>query len=228
MKTNSPALSFEEIRGILEKLAGRDEQAKREVQEIREIQKETSFKMQETDKKMKETDRKMQETAHFLEKSKQETDRKIKENDRLIQKIEGQFGNQWGELIEALIEGSLIQILNEKNIKVNRTVPNYKGRFEGKTKEFDVIALNGNEIVVIETKSHLSQKKVDEFVKVMQVFKKYCPEYKALKVYGGMACLKARDSVFLYAEKKGLFVIHVSGKNAILMNKESFQPKALA
>ena len=206
-------------------------------------QKETDRKMKETDRKMKETDRLLreskqetdrllreskQETDRLLRESKQETDRKIQENDRLIKTIEGRFGNQWGELIEALIEGSLIQILNKKNIKVNRTIANYKGNFKGKKKEFDVIALNGNELVVIETKSQLSKKKVDEFLEVIQVFKKYCPEYAALKVYGGMACLKGREAVFLYAEKRGLFVIRVSGKNAILMNQEEFKPKALA
>ena len=196
--------------------------------EIWKILKEVSLSQKKTDRKMQETNQKIQETDRLLKESKKETDRKIQENDRLIQTIEGRFGNQWGELIEALIEGSLISILNEKNIKVNRTVANYKGSFKGKTKEFDVIALNGNEIVVIETKSQLNQKKVDQFLKVMQVFKKYCPEYKALKVYGGMACLKGRESSFLYAEKKGLFVIRVSGKNAILMNKEKFQPKTLA
>ena len=199
---------------------------------LRESKQETDRKMQETDRLLREskqeTDRKMQETDRLLRESKQETDRKIQENDRLIKTIEGRFGNQWGELIEALIEGSLIQILNEKGIKVNRVVANYKGSFKGRKKEFDVLALNGNELVVIETKSQLNQKKVDEFLEIMGVFKEYCPEYASLKVYGGMACLKGKESVFLYAEKRGLFVIRVSGKNAVLMNQEKFKPKALA
>ena len=182
----------------------------------------TECKIQKIDKKIQKIEQKIKNTGPLLKESKQE-------NDGLIKSIEDHFVTDLGELIEALIDGSLIKILNQKNIKVNSTVTDYKGRhLEGKSKEFDVIALSGNEIVVIETKSNLNQKKVDQFLEVMQAFKNHCPEYESLKVYGGMACLKGRKSTFLYAEQKGLFVIRVSGKKAVLMNKEKFQPKILA
>ena len=180
---------------------------------------------QETDRKIQENDRKIEENDRQAAERKAETDRKIQENDRLIKKIEGRFGTQWGELIEALIEGSLVEVLNERGIRVNRAVPNYTGRRAGKKKEFDVIALNGHEMAVIETKSQLSRKKADEFLDVMRVFKEYCPEYGALKVYGGVACLKGREEVFSYAESLGLFVLRVSGKNAVLLNRKKFKPK---
>ena len=177
------------------------------------------------EKEKRENDRRAAENDRRAAERRAETDRKIQENDRLIKKIEGRFGTQWGELIEALIEGSLVEILNERGIRVNRAVPNYMGRRAGKKKEFDVIALNGHEIAVIETKSQLSRRKADEFLDVMRVFKEYCPEYGALKVYGGVACLKGREEVFSYAESLGLFVIRVSGKNAVFLNSEKFKPK---
>ena len=188
-------------------------------EEIWKILKEVSLGQRELDRLIKkarlENDRR-----------ERETDRKIQENDRLIKAIDGRFGNQWGELIEALIEGSLLQLLNERSIRVNRAIPNYKGEFKGKKKEFDLIAVNGGEIVVIETKSHLSQKKTDQFLDTMREFKEHCPEFGALRVYAGMACLKGKEEVFSYAESRGLFVIRVSGRNAVLMNHKAFEPKA--
>ena len=173
---------------------------------------------QEADRRRQEADRRMQETQKKLEQM-------IQENHLYAKQIDSRWGNEWGKLVEALIEGNFIQLLNNIGIKVTKANPNYKGRIGNKRKEFDLIATNGQEIVVVETKSSLTQSKVNDFLKDLALFKEYCSEFKALTVYGGVAYFKSSQKVLDYAEEHGLLVLKVSGQNAVLMNKKEFKPK---
>ncbi len=193
---------------------------------IRENKQEADRRKQETDRRKQETDRRIKENDQLIQASKAETERQIEENRLFIKQIDSRWGNQWGDLIEVLIAGSLVHVLNKVGIPVERAVPGHKGAYQNKTQEFDVLALNGEQMVVVETKSFLNKTKVNAFLSLMRDFKNYCPEFKHLTVYGGVACLNGRGKVFEYAEKKGLFVLQVEGnKNAVLRNKQSFKPE---
>ena len=198
----------------------------------RRFQKSFQKSREEADLRMKEADRRMKEMDLRFEKSKEEADRTMKETKRIVQETalqikqtDSRWSNQWGVLIEALIKGALVKLLNKRGLKVRKAVPNYRGLYKDKAKEFDLIAADGTEIVVVETKSHLNKPKTDQFLKVMENFKQYCPEFSALTVYAGIACLRAKPETLSYAEGKGLFVIQVSGQNAIMLNKKEFEPK---
>ena len=181
---------------------------------------------QENDRRKLETDRKIQENDRLLQKSQKKLEKMIEENKVYIQKIDSRWGNQWGRLMEALMKGSLLKLLNQKGIKAIKVVPNYEGQWEDLDREYDLVAINSQEMVVVETKSHLKKGHVDDFLKEMASFKKFCPEFKHLKAYGGVACLRSAKEVRGYAEKEGLFVFRVQGNdNAILANKPQFKPK---
>ena len=189
------------------------EEARIKAEEVRIKAEEARIKAEEAQRKKRSEERE------------REIARIIRETELYAKQIESRFGNQWGELIEALIEGNLIDILNKRNIKVQRAVPNYTGVCNGDSQEYDLIAINGTEAVVTETKSHLTKQKTNQFLKKLGDFKRYCPEFSALKIYGAVACLRARGEALAYAESQGLFVIRVSGQNAVLLNKKSFRPK---
>ena len=197
-------------------------ETERQIKENRQLIRESKA---ETDRQRKETERQKKENRQLIWESKAETERQIKENRLFIKQIDSRWGNEWGKLVEALIEGNFLQLLNERGIKVTKANPNYKGVRQNQVKEFDLIATNGQEIVVIETKSSLTKIKVDQFLQVMRHFKEYCSEFSTLTVYGGMACLKSTQETLDYAESKGLLVLRVSGQNAVLENKENFKPK---
>ncbi len=215
---------------IRESKAETERQKKETDRLIRENKQEADRRKQETDRRIKENDQLIREskaeTDRLIQASKAETERQIEENRLFIKQIDSRWGNQWGDLIEVLIAGSLVHVLNKVGIPVERAVPGHKGAYQNKTQEFDVLALNGEQMVVVETKSFLNKTKVNAFLSLMRDFKNYCPEFKHLTVYGGVACLNGREKVFEYAEKKGLFVLQVEGnKNAVLRNKQSFKPE---
>jgi len=98
----------------------------------------------------------------FKETDKQfkETDKQFKETDKKIKALSELFTSQWGKLIESLVEGDLIKLLNLRGIPVHETYERVHGCYLGTNYEFDIIAENGDEIVVVEVKTTLRPKDV--------------------------------------------------------------------
>ena len=194
--------------------------------------KETDRKFQETDRKFQETDRKFQETARRFK----ETDRQFKESDRKSQELEkrmeksfrqlkGMFTSQWGRLIESLVKGDLIRILNERGIVVEDTSERTKGSHQGENYEYDIIAHNGEEIVIVEVKTTLKPDDVHHFLDKLAKAKVYMERYEHNTLYGAIAYLQADAGSETMAEKKGLFVIRATGDSAAIINHSTFKPK---
>ena len=195
---------------------------------------ETDRRFQETERllteKFQETDRRFQETERLLTEKFQETDRRFQETDRKLDKrfneLYGLFSSQWGRLVESLVEGDLVRILQERGIEVEQTSPRVKGSHEGKNYEFDIIALNGTEVVVVEVKTTLKPKHVRKFLDKMGSFKTWVKRYAPSTVYGAVAFLQADAGAEQMAENKGLFVIRATGDSAAVVNQADFVPRA--
>ncbi len=186
--------------------------------DIKALFAETDRKFQETDRKFQETDRKFQETDLQFK----ETDRKL---DKRFNELYGLFSSQWGRLVESLVEGDLVRILQERGIEVGQTARRVKGSHEGKSYEFDIIARNGTEVVTVEVKTTLKPKHIYEFLEKMGSFKTWVKEYAPNTVYGAVAFLQADAGAEQMAENKGLFVIRATGDSAAIVNKADFVPR---
>ena len=211
--------------------------------EIRAILKETAIirkkNEQEAQKMRQEFDRKMQESRQETDRRRQETDRRIEENDRLIKslakedkKLKNLFTNNWGKLVESLVEGDLLKQLASKGInikgisrRVEGVIEATKAFEEDKYCEIDILARNGKEVVAVEVKTDCNQKDIDHFLKVLHDFTNYFKEYRDRIVYGAIAYLKIQKGADRYAEKKGLFVIQATGNSSRITNQKSFKPK---
>ena len=197
--------------------------------EIREIQKENSQQIRELRASQKDTDQQIKE----LRASQKETSQQIAKTERMIQKIGGRFNARWGQLVESLVEGKLSRILRERGIQVIQTHPNVKREVTNEKghiierKEFDIIAVNGKEVVLVEVKTVLTRKEVGIFLdRYLKDFKRYFPEYKDKVLYGAVAFLRSEEEADTVSEEKGLFVIKATGDSAHIINKEGFKPKA--
>ena len=167
---------------------------------------------QETDKMFKETDKMLSE--------------KFKETDKKLNKLEALFTSQWGKLIESLVEGDLVKVLNNRNIKVERTIQRIKGNHKGENFEYDIIAVNGREIVIVEVKTTLRVQDVNHFHEKLWKAKQYMSEYKDKMIYGAVAFLTADGASDRMAEKLGFFVIKATGNSSEIINQKDFVPKA--
>jgi hypothetical protein len=169
-----------------------------------------------------ETDKKFQDLARRFE----ETDQMFRDTDKKMKKLDDLFTSQWGKLIESLVEGDLIRMLNERGIPVRNTAERSKGSHEGLSYEFDIIAENGKEVVFVEVKTTLKPPNVNEFINKLRQVKKWYPKYRDNKVIGAVAYLKADAGSEKMAENKGLFVIRATGSSASIINPPDFKPKA--
>ena len=204
--------TFEEIREILKDVSEKQAETFKGIGQLKDSQ-------IQTDHQLKETDRQLKENAEELKKSKLEVDKHFKRLDNL-------FTGQWGKLMESLVEGDLTTLLQERGIEITSIAPaGRKGTRNGEDYEFDIIVINGTEIVVVEVKTTLDIEKVDHFFEKLGKFIHYIPEHKGKKIYGAMAYLKANQSSEKYAEKQGLFVIRATGSSSSIINKKDFKPR---
>ena len=130
--------------------------------------------------------------------------------------------------MESLVEGELIKLLNEKGIDVDSSSSNMHGVYEGQNWEFDIVAVNGTEVVLIEVKTTLKVKDIEHFTNKLNVFTTWKPEYKGKTIYGAVAYLRSDEHSTKHAEKQGLFVIRATGNSASIINKKDFKPKAFS
>ena len=219
---NQP-LNFEKVWLMFQETSKKFEETDKRFEEtdkqFKETDKRLDKKFQETNKQFKETDKKILETDKRLDKKFLETDKKSKELSNL-------FTTQWGKLIESLVEGDLIRLLNEKGIEVQQTFQRVSGTYQGDPYEFDIIASNGEEVVIVEVKTTLRVEDVKKFLRKLAKFKTWMPVYKEKTVYGAVAFLTSSSASHTMAENKGLFVIKATGKSSSIVNKKGFMPKA--
>ena len=208
----------DEIWNILKEMSAETKAFKEEfkigMEELRASQKET-------DRQQKETDRQLKETNQQLKREVQKVAKGLKHAEEL-------FTGQWGKLVESLVEGDLTKLLNERGIEVQRNLTNLKKDHGDQRFEFDIVAVNGKEVVVVEVKTTLKVQDVDYFLEKLVSFTDFAPEYRGKKVYGAVAFLKVNQSSNTYAEKSGLFVIRATGNSSSIINQANFKPKAFS
>lgn len=170
--------------------------------EIWKILLETSASAKDTDRKFQETDRKFQET-----------DRKIKELAEL-------FTGQWGKLVEALLSPGCVKIFKEAGIRIEQSCANLYSEKEGGC-EIDVLLVNTDEVVAIEVKTTATVSHVKHFLKVLEKFKTYFPQYSGYAVYGAVAALRYTGESDVFASKNGLFVIEPHGEGFVRLKKQN-------
>ena len=188
--------------------------------QINKLSAETSQQIKDLSVSQKQTDKSIKD----LSVSQKQTDEQMKRTDIKLDKFIGDTGNRWGKLGENLVKGSLTQRLKERGIKVEGVITNLdKG-----SAEFDIVAVNGKEIVVVEVKATLDPFDVNKFKKNMKKFKTLWPEFKEKTVYGAMAFLiKSKRQAESLAEKEGFFVISATG-DVIIKNEKDFKPKVFS
>lgn len=166
-----------------------------------------------------------------LKESQKRTDLQIEKTMKSIERASGNFNNKWGQFLENLVSGDLVSLLQQRGIRVDKIKPRVKYLFPDKNigTEFDLIAVNGFEIVVIEIKTTLSDEKLKSFLEKLVKLRGWFPEYADKKVYGAVAYMKADGNSAKRAMEEGLFLIKAPGgstKVSTLVNPDGFSPKS--
>ena len=117
-------------------------------------------------------------------------------------------------LRESLVKRGLIRLLNDRNIEVTKIAKEHECLVNGKKYEFDIIADNGNETVVVEVKTTLKQDDVNHFLGKLRDFKEVFPKYQTTRFSVPSPILK-RTRVQQSSRKKTVSLS--SGRRAIVL-----------
>ena len=191
--------------------------------------------MEASEKARLKTEQELREAQKRTEAAQQKTEAAIQRLTENLNKASGDFVNKWGKFLENLVKGDLVKLLKSWDIEVIRVQPRlvyYKNKNE--VGDFDLVAMNGKEIVAVEVKTTLTVEKVEKFINSLKKFKEYFREYKDRTVYGGVAYLsepegEEAESAEKYAKENGLFVIVSPGGESnvtTISNPQDFKPKA--
>ena len=183
-----------------------------------------NIEIQELKQMIAELVHSQKETDRILSEKFKETDTKFKETDKRVKQAFDLFEGQWGKLMEALVEGKLISLLRAYHMDVHDTSTRVHGVRDGHNYEFDIIAHNDDEIVVVEVKTTLRVKHVKQFIDQLQKIKILIPRYKHMRVYGAVAFLRSEEEAEVFAQKQKLFAIRAVGDSAHILNPKGFIP----
>jgi hypothetical protein len=151
-----------------------------------------------------------------------ETDRKLAEVGRQI----GGLGNRLGEFVEGVVRPGLVRLFRERGVDVRETHRDLEAERNGRKAQVDLLVVNDAEVVVVEVKSKLSQRDVEEHLERLALFKELFPRYADARVFGAMAAMVVPEKQAEFAERAGLFVIGQTGDDAVFFNSEGFEPRA--
>ena len=171
------------------------------------------------------------EAQQRTEKALKETQAVVREQSESLKRASGNFNNKWGAFMEKLVKGNLIDLLQKQGIAVDAVTRKFEiwdKNNKNKLAEFDLLAVNGDEMVVVEVKTTLSSEKLAKFIHKLEKYKHRLPVDKRKKIYGAVAYLDSDGNAKEEAIKQGLFVIEAprrDGEFATIANPEGFEPQ---
>ncbi|MFN9175406.1 MAG: DUF3782 domain-containing protein [Synechocystis sp.] len=163
-----------------------------------------------------------------LIEAQKETARRFQETDRQIKQVSrdvGKLSNRLGEFVEWQVRPAAVRLFQERGIDVHEFYPNVSVKRDDGGLEIDLLVVNDTEAVLIEIKSKLTQKDVDDHLERLQKFKHFMPRYRDVNALGAVGGMVISDEVTQYAYTQGFFVLAQSGDGVVILNDAQFQPR---
>jgi len=201
------------------------------IEDIREILKELAQSQQELSQSQQELSQSQQELSQAqqeLSQAQKETDKQIKETDKQINRVSqqiGELGNRLGEFVEWQVRPAVVRLFQERGIDVHEFHPGISVKRDNEGLEIDLLVVNDTDAILVEVKSKLTQRDVDEHLQRLAKFKRLMPRFRDVKALGAVAAMIVPNEVASYACRQGLFVLVQSGENVIILNDAEFTPQ---
>jgi hypothetical protein len=197
--------------------------------EIRQLFRETAEGFQEIKVGFQEIEARFKETDARFKETDARLDQRFRESDENLRRLEGLFGNQWGRLIEALVQPGVLTLFQKRGVGVRRLYSRAKSQLNGDTMEIDMIMEDDQVVVAGEVKSAMGVGDVREFIADLGRFTHFFPRYNGYHIFGAVAALEFVEGADRFAYRQGLFALGVQGQEMVVMlNDEKFRPHDFA
>ena len=155
------------------------------------------------------TSKNLDKVGEDLDKIKATAIEQGKNIDKLKETV-GAHDRKWGELTEDLTVGDARALFGNMGIELqkmgnNMDITSPDGKI---AREIDGLAVGKDAVVVMEAKTSLSVRGVNNFIKqTLAIYTKIDPDCLGKKIYGAVGYLKASSQAVALAHQNGLFVI---------------------
>lgn len=149
------------------------------------------------------------------------TDKKLKEVGKQI----GDWGNSFGKYTEGLLGPSIRKILKEK-LGMDTVSRNAESLKQKTRYEIDYLGtVNGetNKAVLVEVKSNLQEKHIDQLKSMIEKFEFAFPEHKGKKVYGAIATVNYTEELKEKVLENGFYFMNIKDEVAELDIPQDFE-----
>jgi hypothetical protein len=219
----------EETNIQIERVAKRQEEANIQIEKVAKRQEEAGIQIEKVAKRQEEAGIQIEKVA----KRQEEAGIQIKEvakqqegNDSKFKDLRELFTGQWGKLVEALVEPSVLRLFQERGIQVIDTAQRLKTKRNGEQMEIDILATNKDmfvrcthpddsetqilsgraqgtkhSVIVVEVKTTLKVEDVNDFIiEKLSRFFEFFPKYKGMTLYGAVAGIRIEEESDKYAD----------------------------
>ena len=137
----------------------------------------------------------------------------------------GDLANKMGTLVEDIVAPNISGIAQKyfgcsdiKDFMVRRRKKNTKDA--SKVREFDVIAVCNDKVIINETKSNPKIEYINEFINVLKEIYDYFPEYSDKKIIPIFSSLYIPEDLVTYLTKNRIYAMAMKGDTMDLLNFE--------
>jgi hypothetical protein len=142
----------------------------------------------------------------------------------------GELANKLGTIVEDIVAPNMPRIAREyfgcteiEDFMIRRQVRNKKDR--SKRREFDVIVVTDDKVVINETKSNPRIDYIDSFIAVLVEIEDYFPEYKGKTIIPVFASLYIGEDVVNYLTKHQIYAMAMRDETMTIVNFEKVSPR---
>jgi len=130
-----------------------------------------------------------------LAQSQKETDKQIKQVNKQI----GELGDRLGEFVEYHVRPAVVRLFQERGIDVHEFHPGISVKRDNEGLEVDLLVVNDTDAILVEVKSKLTQRDVDEHLQRLAKFKRLMSRFRDVKALGAVAAMVVPNQVASYA-----------------------------
>ncbi len=174
----------------------------------------------------RQVDRLTQEMSDFKQEMsdfKQEMREDRKQLRRELANISYSMGRMVEDLVAPSMPGILAQIIGCVGEPQMQGVRMRK-QASGRSKEYDVIAICGEYLMITEVKTRLHAGDIADFRTTLQEARTFLPEYAEKQIIGALATFYVDETQVRYAERQGLVVLGVIDGLMQVLNQHDFRP----
>ncbi len=176
-----------------------------------------------------ELDRVMVQTRKEISESKAELDRVLEQTRKEMNESKAELNKKWGDLANKL--GTVVEDIVAPNIptiakkyfkveEIQRMMMNLYIRSESlkKEKEFDLILVAKDLVILNETKTTVRQNYLEDFLQSLPEFFEFFPELKGRKLIPILSSMSFTQQQLAYLTKHKIYAMSMSGDTMELLN----------